>query len=148
MGSHSKVAGAAGGLAIFGDGSDGDITISENTLLTRDMFYNTLTVNEGITLSTKGYRIFVKETFTNNGTIENNGGDGGDGLDNGGAGGVAGAESPVGSLDKGGAGGSGADGKTTPQTVGGNKGQATVPPEFHLPSCPPGGVGILQHPEF
>ena len=39
----------------FGDGSDGDITISGNTTLTRDMFYNSLTVNNGITLTTDGF---------------------------------------------------------------------------------------------
>lgn len=60
---------AAFGLAIFGDGSDSNVTISGNTTLTRDMFYNNLTVNAGITLTTAGYRIFVKGTLTNNGTI-------------------------------------------------------------------------------
>ncbi|MBM3131956.1 MAG: hypothetical protein FJZ95_02840, partial [Chloroflexi bacterium] len=42
----------------FGDGSDGDVTISADTDLTRDMYYNTLTVNSTKILSTKGYRIF------------------------------------------------------------------------------------------
>jgi len=60
----------SGGLGIFGDGNDGDVTISANTPLTRDMFYDDLTVNAGITLDTAGYRIFVKGTLTNNGTIE------------------------------------------------------------------------------
>lgn len=97
---------AYGGLAFFGDGSDGDVTISTNTDLARDMFYNTLTVNEGITLSTKGYRIFVKGTLTNNGSIKNNGGDGGDGgVSDGGAGGTA---ASAGSLGGSGVGGKGA----------------------------------------
>ena len=64
---------AAFALAIFGDGSDDDVTITVDTTLTRDMFYNNLTVNAGITLKTGGYRIFVKGTLTNNGTIANNG---------------------------------------------------------------------------
>lgn len=65
-------------LNYFGDGSDGDVTISTNTTLTRDMYYNNLTVNSGITLTTNNFKIFVKETLTNNGTIKgtllNNGG--------------------------------------------------------------------------
>lgn len=49
--------------AFFGDGSDGDVTISSNTSLTRDMYYDDLTIQTGFTLSTKGYRIFVKGTL-------------------------------------------------------------------------------------
>ena len=56
-----------------GDGSDGSVTISANTDLTRDMFYSSLTVNTTITLNTKGYRIFCSGTITNNGTIANKG---------------------------------------------------------------------------
>jgi len=63
----------------FGDGSDGDVTISSNTTITRDMYYNNLTVNAGVTLSCGGYRIFVKNKLTNNGTISANGGNGGNG---------------------------------------------------------------------
>lgn len=66
-------AAGGGGLSIFGDGSDGDVTISSNTNLSRDMFYDDLTIDSTYTLSTKGYRIFVKGTLTNNGTIERNG---------------------------------------------------------------------------
>lgn len=44
----------------FGDGSDGDVTISSNTNLTRDMFYNNLTVNTGIVLNPMGFAIYVK----------------------------------------------------------------------------------------
>lgn len=54
---------------IFGNGSDGNVTISANTSLSRDMYYNTLTVNSSVTLFTNGFKIFVKETLTNNGTI-------------------------------------------------------------------------------
>ena len=60
----------------FGDGSDGDATIAANTTLTRDMYYNNLTINSGVTLCTGGYRLFVKGTLTNNGTTHNNGGNG------------------------------------------------------------------------
>ncbi len=95
-------AAAAGGLAIFGDGSDGDVTISSNTTLTRDMFYNSLTVNAGITLNTGGYRIFVKGTLTNNGIITNPGGNGGNATSS--AVGAAGAAGASGSIGGGGAG--------------------------------------------
>lgn len=44
----------------FGDGSDGDVTISSNTNLIRDMFYNNLTVNTGIVLNPSGFAIYVK----------------------------------------------------------------------------------------
>lgn len=66
---------------IFGDGSDGDVTISANTTLSTDMFYNNLTINTGVTLNTGGFRIFVKGTLTLVGTatIARNGTSGGAG---------------------------------------------------------------------
>lgn len=54
---------------LFGAGSDGTVTISVNTSLSRDMYYANLTVNSGITLFTNGFKIFVSGTLTNNGTI-------------------------------------------------------------------------------
>src|SRR3990167_7458561 len=121
----------------FGDGSDGDVTISSNTTLTRDMFYKNLTINLGIVLTTASFRIFVQEQLLNKGTIQNNGntgGNGGVGGDSsggsGGAGGTAGAAGaaltagslPVGAAGTAGGaggagGGSGAGG--TVGTVGG-----------------------------
>ena len=66
--------------AIFGDGDDGDVTTSGNVTLTRDMYYNNLTVATGHTITTDGFRVFVKEKLTINGTgkISANGGDGSD----------------------------------------------------------------------
>ena len=61
---------------IFGDGSDGDVVISSNTSLARDMYYNNLTVDSGVTLKPNGYQIFVKGTLTNNGIIDASGGNG------------------------------------------------------------------------
>ena len=61
-----------GGL--FGDGSDGNVTISATTTLTRDMYYNDLTINAGQWLHAGGYRIFVAGTLTNNGHIDADGG--------------------------------------------------------------------------
>ncbi len=51
--------------ALFGDGSDGDVTISTNDeKLTRDMYYHDLTVANDITLNPNGWRIFVSGTLT------------------------------------------------------------------------------------
>lgn len=93
----------------FGDGSDGTAVINSNTSLTRDMYYENLTIDPTFTLDTASYRIYVRDTFINNGTIRNNGGDGGNGvtatavvanstISNGGAGGTAGTGSPLGTL--------------------------------------------------
>jgi len=61
---------------IFGNGSDGDVTLNSSTTLTRDMFYNNLTVSNDVVLKTNNYRIFVRDTLTNNGIIDNSGADG------------------------------------------------------------------------
>lgn len=83
------------GVGFFGDGSDGDVTISSPTSLTRDMFYDNLTVEAAQTLNPAGFRIFVKNTLTLTGTISCNGGNGGAGgtgsSGTGGAAGTAGA---------------------------------------------------------
>ena len=78
------------GVGVYGNGADGDTIISSNTNLARDMFYDDLTINNGITLSTKGYRIFIKGILTNNGTISNTGLSAVGSLGGGGAGGTAG----------------------------------------------------------
>jgi len=62
-----------GGLAIFGDGNDGNVTINANTTLTRDMFYDNLTVDATKILTTAGFRIFVKTKTINAGIIERDG---------------------------------------------------------------------------
>ena len=54
---------------LYGDGSDGDVTISSNTSLTEPKFYNNLTVNSGVTLDLRCFPIYVKGTLTLNGTI-------------------------------------------------------------------------------
>lgn len=54
--------------------TDGTVTISSNTSLTRDMYYLNLTVNNGVTLTSNGWRIFVYGTLTLNGKISNDGG--------------------------------------------------------------------------
>lgn len=55
------------------DGSDGDVTISWTVTLTRDMYYNNLTVPASTTLLTDWYSIAVKWTLTNQWTISHNG---------------------------------------------------------------------------
>ena len=75
----------------FGDGSDGDVTISSNTNISEVKRYNNLTINAGQTLSSSitsdtSLTIQVKETLTINGTISMDGKGG-----SGGAGGVFGA---------------------------------------------------------
>jgi len=56
---------------LFGDGSDGDLTVSsgQTIYLSSDMYYQDLTIESGATLFTNGFRIFVNGTLTNNGTI-------------------------------------------------------------------------------
>lgn len=61
---------------IFGDGSDGDVTISTDTTLTSDVYYNNLTVNNSVILNTGSYKLFVKNTLLNNGTISRAGNSG------------------------------------------------------------------------
>lgn len=61
-----------GNDSVYGNGSDGNVIVSNTgspTVCTRDMYYNSLTINVGCTFITNGFRIFVKNTLTNNGTI-------------------------------------------------------------------------------
>ena len=85
---------------LFGDGSDGDIVTAGggggDVTLTRDMYYNSLTVTAGDTVTTGGFRIFTRTTLTNRGIITNGGGDGGNGGN--GANGVAGAAGAAGAV--------------------------------------------------
>ena len=56
----------------YGGGIDGDVTISTNTTLTRDMYYNNLTINSGVTLTTGNFKIYYK-TLNGSGTISSKG---------------------------------------------------------------------------
>lgn len=85
--SNSQTGGSGAALAISpaqmgqyypkGDGSDGNVTISSNTSLSRDMHYANLTINSGIILDQNGYAIYVNGTMTNEGKIARNGNNGG-----------------------------------------------------------------------
>ena len=50
-------------LVYFGDGSDGNVTVSSAVTLTRDMYYNNLTIASGAAISSANYRIFVAGTL-------------------------------------------------------------------------------------
>lgn len=58
---------------LYGDGSDGDVRLTANTTLARDMFYRNLVVDPGKTVTVSGWRIFVSDTCLVQGTIQSNG---------------------------------------------------------------------------
>jgi hypothetical protein len=97
----------------YGDGSDGDVTISATVTLTRDMFYNNLTITGTGVLIPAGYIIYVSGNLTiqSGGIIAANGSNG-----------------AIGASGTGGTGGSGAVGTTlhypiaTSGGAGGNSG--------------------------
>jgi len=63
----------------YGDGSDGDAVIAAPAPIARDMYYENLTINAGIALTTAGFKIFVRGTLTFGAaaSIVNTGGAGG-----------------------------------------------------------------------
>lgn len=56
----SQLALMAGLAVYFGDGSDGDVVVNGPVTLTRDMYYNSLTVQAGAAINTAQFRIYVK----------------------------------------------------------------------------------------
>jgi len=109
--------------SLFGSGKDGNVTISSNTTLTRDMYYENLTIESGKYLNTNGFKIFVRNVLINRGVIRNNGSDASG--QNGGAG------APEGTLKGGSAGGKagqaaydhGKDGEDVINGLGGQGGE-------------------------
>ena len=61
---------------IFGDGSDGNVTLSGVLQLTEDMYFNNLGLN-GVTIDTNGFRIFVRDTLVVQGGVNRISCDGG-----------------------------------------------------------------------
>ena len=57
--------------SVYGSGMDGNVQITSNTTLARDMFYNNLTIDPGIVLNTAGYRVFVRNTLAMAATSSN-----------------------------------------------------------------------------
>jgi len=51
-------------FGLFGAGIDGDVTLGSNITLTRDMYYNNLTINSDFTIETNSFRIYIKGTLT------------------------------------------------------------------------------------
>lgn len=83
----------------FGDGSDGNVTISSSITLARDTYYNNLTIATGASLKPGGYRIFVLGildiTSAPAGAVVASGGNGAAGQAAG-SGGAGGAQAAVG----------------------------------------------------
>lgn len=104
----------------FGDGSDGDLVTSGNVSLLSDKYYDNLTVSNGDTISTNGFKIFAKSSFTlePNAIVEYNGANGNTGETASGEDGAGGAEGGAANLTSGKTlsgnlhGGAGADGGT------------------------------------
>jgi hypothetical protein len=107
VGANGKVlmadSGATAGLsyvtdmdAFFGDGSDGSLSSSGTTTLSRDMFYTDVTLTGSGKIVTAGYRVFCNGTLNlgASAVISNNGGDG-----------VAGVDGSAGTVGTGGAAG-------------------------------------------
>lgn len=122
---------------IYGDGSDGNVTLGAGTTtLTRDMFYNNLTIPNGSVLDPAGYYVFVKGTLTQqgNGKIARNGNNGGAGTaavtTTAGTGGTAGSALSTNTLFGGNAGVAGGTGGTwivgTSGITGGNANGTTI----------------------
>jgi hypothetical protein len=87
----------------FGDGSDGNATISGASTLAADKYYANLTIQAGAAITTTGYRIFVSGildlTAAPTGSFKSNGNNGGDASTN--TGGTAPTAVTAGSLPAG-----------------------------------------------
>lgn len=109
---------------IFGDASDGTVVVGGTTTLTRDMFYNNLTLGATDIINTASFRVFVRGTLTiasggkirnngNNGSAGTNGASSGAGAVAGGAGGAAVASGSLPAGEDGKTGGAGTQGDAT-----------------------------------
>jgi len=58
-----------GNDSVYGVGTDGDVVIVANISLSRDMYYNNLTINSNCHLNTNGFKVFVKGTLTLDGNL-------------------------------------------------------------------------------
>lgn len=106
---------------LFGDGSDGNVTISSGTTsLTKDTYYKSLTINGTGSLAVNGYKVFVSEildiTSAPAGAITFNGSAGGNASVT--TGGTAGTAPFVNTQGGGGSGQNGPNGGTAGGTAG------------------------------
>ena len=136
----------------WGDGLDGDVTVSTTKTLDRPMYYHNLTVTATGRIKTNGYPIYVSGVLSiaAGGQIDANGEDGADGSGAaGGAGGAGGGGTsarPL--LSRGGAGGAGgtSGGSGAPAGAGGAAGPGlhpTLQPILNLSGCGGGGGGYI-----
>ncbi len=111
---------------VFGDGSDGNLTVNSNQTLSSDMNFLSLTVGNGAIINTNGYRVMVADRLTlqgtgtlihNNGTAAVNGTAGAGGAGNSIGGGFAGAAGVTAGIGT--AGTQGNPTTATPGSVGG-----------------------------
>ena len=59
-----------GNDSVYGSGIDGTVVIASTLVsISRDMHYDNLTVNLGCHLNTNGFRVFVRNTLTLNGSM-------------------------------------------------------------------------------
>lgn len=56
-------------LDFFGTKSDGDVTLSSDLTLTKDMHYNSLIIPSGLSVFPSGYRIYIADFMEVNGSI-------------------------------------------------------------------------------
>ena len=139
----------------FGDGSDGNVSVSTPISLTKDMYYNNLTLTTGGQISTNGWRIFVKGVLdlrtAVSGAIQNSGGAGAAGV--GLFGGAAGTPTVQNTLGNGGSAGSGGTGSagvggtgTASSNVATNGGTCGASGAGGAGSGGAGAVGIAARP--
>jgi hypothetical protein len=62
-----------GNASVFPAATDGNATISSDTTLVKDMYYDTLTIDVGATLFTNGFRVFARTAIICNGSIDRSG---------------------------------------------------------------------------
>lgn len=101
----------------YGDGSDGDVTVSTAIILTRDMFYHNLTITSSGSINTKGWRVHCSGILDVTAALASaiawpTAAGGAGGLGSGGAAGAAVAGNTVGNGQSGSAGGT--PGSTNP----------------------------------
>jgi hypothetical protein len=147
-----------GTIAFFGDGSDGNVLIDSNTTLSRDMYYNRLTISSNAIINMNGFRILVLDRLDLVGsstTLHNNGSNASGSGDSAGAGGATGS---IGGGFAGGAGaiadddpGNGLPLSSTPGQLGGAGGNGGgigggIAGVFTAPTVAGGGRQIIQHP--
>jgi len=101
---------------VYSDGSDGNVTISVPTTLSRDMYYNNLILTGANDVDCNGYKVFANSLTRNAGSTAK--------LKNNGTAGTAGTDGTNGAAGAAGAAGLGAPGNTLPPGVDGQAGAA------------------------